>query len=152
MLLYDEILINIGGLIMKRKKYLGKGLVIGTICLLMLVSVPIVLGEQYTYNDAKGFIVGRCNTVDHNGLWLLGFTYLHKRDVTIQLTDQDGEFLVVGIGSPKIGFHFNNVNMKVKLYNVQGFFFWGGKSLLFNSEPFWIIARIRIADQVQITY
>lgn len=137
---------------MKRIKFFGKGLVIGIICLLMLVSVPIVLGEQYTYDDAKGFIVGKCNSVENEGLWTFGFTFLYNRDVTMQLNDLDGERLQVFIYTPKIGWHFNNVNMKVRLINARGLFFWGGKSLLFKNEPFQVFAWITNAEQVQVTY
>ena len=90
---------------MKERKFLRKGLVVGTIFLLMLVSIPIVLGDTYVYDDASWVIIyGRSKDVEYNGLWIFGPTYLHNRDVTIKMKSEDSTRLGIFVLKPTLGF------------------------------------------------
>lgn len=128
---------------MKKRKFLVKGLVIGIIFLLTLVSIPIVLGDTYVYDDASWVIIyGRSRDVENNGLWTFGLTYLHNRDVTIKMKSEDETRLGIFVLKPTLGFHHaKNKDMTIQLLNAKGFFFWGEKSLFIKLDPapIWVV-------------
>jgi len=133
------------------KHKLKKGLVVGVICLLMLVSFSIAQADTDHYSDSVALIVGKCNTVEHTGLWFFGLTYIHKKEVTIQAQGEDGEKIHVLIFPPKFAFYFNLENIKIQMEEAKGIFFWGGKSLLFNNASQRVFAICKAGD-IWVTY
>ena len=128
-----------------------KGLAVGVICLLMLVTIPIAQADTDLYSDSVVLIVGKCNTVSTTGLWLFGLTYIHKKEVTIQAQGEDGETIHVLIFPPKFAFHFSLENVEIQMEGVKGIFFWGGKSLLFNNASQRVFAICKAVD-IWVTY
>ena len=128
-----------------------KGLAVGVIWLLMLVTIPIVQADTDHYSDSVVLIVGKCNTVSTTGLWLFGLTYIHKKEVIIQAQDEEGETIHVLIFPPKFAFHFSLENIKIQMEETQGIFFWGGKSLLFNNASQRVFAICK-AEDIWLTY
>ncbi len=128
-----------------------KGLAVGVICLLMLVTIPIAQADTDHYSDSVVLIVGKCNTVSTTGLWLFGLTYIHKKEVTIQAQGEDGETIHVLIFPPKFAFHFSLENVEIQMEGVKGIFFWGGKSLLFNNASQRVFAICKAGD-IWVTY
>ena len=128
-----------------------KGLAVGVICLLMLVTIPIAQADTDHYSDSVVLIVGKCNTVSTTGLWLFGLTYIHKKEVTIQAKGEDGETIHVLIFPPKFAFHFSLENVEIQMEGVKGIFIWGGKSLLFNNASQRVFAICKAVD-IWVTY
>ena len=128
-----------------------KGLAVGAICLLMLVTIPIAQADTDHFSDSVALIVGNCNTVSKTGLWIFGLTYIHNKEVTIQAQGEDGEKIHVLIFPPKFAFHFSLENIKIQMEEAKGIFFWGGKSLLFNNASQRVFAICKAGD-IWLTY
>ena len=127
------------------------GLAFGIICFLIMMSFPVTVGDTTHYEDCVVLIVGRCNTVTGPILWRHGlFVPKIKRSITIEANGEDGEGISIFIRNHQIGIYFDNENIKIKLNQVKGVFYWGGKSLLFNNDPPLILARC-IAEDMWIT-
>ena len=134
-----------------KKHYLKKGLAVGVICLLMLVTIPIAQADTDHYSDSVVLIIGKCNTVSTTGLWLFGLTYIHKKEVTIQAQDEDGEKIHALIFPPKFAFHFSQENIKIQMESAEGFLFWAQKSLFFNNASQRVFAICKAGD-IWLTY
>jgi hypothetical protein len=138
---------------MKKRIFLRKGLIIGTTCLFLMIAIPSVMGDTYTYDNASWFFIyGRSNDVNHNGLWTFGLTYLHNRDVTIKMKSSDETRLGIIVLKPTLGFHHaKNKDMTIQLINTKGFFFWGEKSLLLKLDQSPILAVCTQAARITVT-
>ncbi|UCF13149.1 MAG: hypothetical protein JSW06_02550 [Thermoplasmatales archaeon] len=130
------------------KHKLRKGLAVGIICLMMLVTIPIAHGTTDHFEDSVVVISGKCNTVEHTGLWLFGFKFFYDRDVTIQAKNEEGERIscLIHNGIPAFVFYGFKNSIKIELKHATGLFFWGGKSLLFNNTPPRILVRCKAQD------
>jgi hypothetical protein len=131
-----------------KNHHLKKSLAVGVICLLMLVSFSIAQGTTDHFEDNVVVISGKCNTVEHTGLWPFGFKLFYDRDVTIQTKNEDGERIncLIHNGIPAFAFYGFKNSIKIELKHATGLFFWGGKSLLFNNTPPRILVRCRAQD------
>jgi len=149
---------------MKRKKHFEKLLVIGTICLLTLLSLQVALGgtpnselsdseenpisntagtSQYT--DCIVIIFGKCDTVQGPQTWLFGvYCPLFKKDIVIQSKGGENESLNVIVrerGGGNFGTWYDHENLKLDLRGTTGILFWAGKSLLIEGNQ--IFARCK---------
>jgi hypothetical protein len=138
---------------MKEKAYFKKILIVCAICLMILASIPIVQGDtnssesissdennistkgSTTYNNCKIIISGRCNTVTGPLFWIFGFYCpLRDRDFKVEANGEFGEKLNVVVLKPEFGAWLSYEHIEIRITQAQGFFYWGGKSLIFD-EP-----------------
>ncbi len=114
-------------------------------------SDPLVQATTDHFNDSIVIITGKSNTVASTALWLFGFKCMVIKRVTIRANNLEGERLNVLVLPPKIGFYFDYESISVQLNRVSGLFFWGKRSVLFESEPPLIVAVCRARD-IWVTY
>jgi len=153
---------------MKGKVYLKKVLIIWAICLLLLSSIPLVLGgssdsnsissdvnivntsDSKHYTNCNILIFGRCNTVIGPLFWLFGLYFpLVERDFKVDANGELGETLNVIVFGPEFGTFISYEHIEIDIYNAKGVLFWGGKSLIFN-QPL-LFAHCKAVD-VWINY
>jgi len=130
-----------------------KGLAVGVICLLMLVTIPIAQADTDHYSDSIVLISGKCNIVTTTGLWLFGLTYINKKEITIQAQNEDGEKVHALIFPPNFAFYFSQENIKIQMESAEGlgFLFWAQKSLFFNNASQRVFAICKAGD-IWVTY
>jgi hypothetical protein len=140
-------------------------LMIGAILLLLLSSIQVVLGENIDtiepkiittennerFNDCIILIFGKCNDVSGPLLWKLGlYCNFIRKDFTINANgeiDENINIIIRGGGSFK--FLWGKENIKINLNRATGILFWGGKSVIVESNH--IIARCQ-ADSAYLVY
>ncbi len=116
-----------------------KSLVIGVISILVLVSIPTINADVDYFQNSIVLIFGKCNTTTCGGIWCKFGLYVPvvKRNFFMLASDEN-ESINVLILSLKDGFgtYFNYKDIRIELHKARGFFYWGGKSILFNhSDP-----------------
>lgn len=136
-----------------------KFLIIGAICLLILPSIQVALGdntdneETYVSNagetdhftDCIVIIIGKCNTVTGPDLWKFGFyCALAEQNFEIKASGGEGETLHVLIRNSKFATYFGYENIDIKLEQATGIIFWGGKSILMDNT--YIFGRCKAQD------
>jgi hypothetical protein len=142
-----------------------KILILGTILILFLSSIQIVLGdnidsnqpeiinsEDYVrFNDCIILIFGTCNDVKGPLLWKLGlYCNFLKKDFTINAEgeiDESVNLMIRGGGSFR--FLWGKENINIRLNRASGIIFWGGKSIIVESNH--IIARCK-AESAYLSY
>lgn len=153
---------------MKEKVYFKKILIVWTICLLILTSIPIVQGEtssfesnssdeinvftrdSKTYENCKIIVSGRSNTVIGPLFWIFGFySPLRDRDFRIEANGEPGEKLNVIVLSPEFGTFLSYEHIEIRITKAKGLFYWGGKSILFDDPGIFAYCK---ALEVTITY
>ena len=153
---------------MKGKAYFKKVLIVWAICLLILASIPLALGESTGsehnsanednvntrdskhYTNCRILIIGRCNTVTGPLVWLFGFYCpLVERNFGIKANGELGEKLNVFVISPEFGSFISYEHIDIDIYNAKGDFYWGEKSLIFNGPTLLISCK---ATDVWINY
>ena len=117
-----------------------KGLVIGVICVLILVSLPTITADVENYNNSIVLIVGKSNSTSCLSLWWRIGLYIPvmKRHFFVVANGEEGESLNVLIFSRNNGIatYYDYEDIRIELQRARGVFYWGEKSLLFNhSEP-----------------
>jgi len=129
---------------------LKKGLVIGVICVLILVSLPTITADVDYYNNSIVLIAGRSNSTSCLSLWWKIGLYIPviKRHFFIVANGEEGESLNVLIFSRNHGLatYYDYEDIRIELQRARGVFYWGEKSLLFNhSEPSPVFVLCRAA-------
>lgn len=112
---------------------------------------PMVQTTTDHFSDSIVIITGKSNTVASTALWLFGFKCMVLKRVTVQANNLEGETINVLVLPPKIGVYFDYETIFIQLQRVTGLFFWGKKSLLFESEPPQIFAVCKARD-IWVTY
>lgn len=123
-----------------QNRMLKKGLVIGVICVLILVSSPTITADVDYYDNSIVLIAGKSNSTSCLSLWWKIGLYIPvvKRHFFIVANGEEGESLNVLIFSSNHGFatYYDYEDIRIELQRARGVFYWGEKSLLFNhSEP-----------------
>jgi len=143
---------------MKGKAYLKKVLIIWAICLLILTSIPLALGESFDsesfngniivtrdskhYTNCKIIISGRCNSVTGPLVWFFGFYFpLIERDFKFEANSELGEKLNVIVLSPEFGTFLSYEHIEIDIYNAKGVFYWDEKSLIFNQPLIFVYCQ-----------
>ncbi len=140
-------------------------LIIGTIFLLILSTIQVVLGNNLdtnepkiinaenneSFNDCIIIIFGKCNDVTGPFLWKFGlYCNFFKKDFTIDAKGEIDETINIIIrGGGNFKFLWGKENINIKLNGATGILFWGGKSIIVESNH--IIARCQ-ADNAYLTY
>lgn len=134
-----------------QNRMLKKGLVIGVICVLVLVSLPTLTADVEYYNNSIVLITGTSNSTSCLGLWWKIGLYIPvvKRHFFIDANGEEGESLNVLILSINHGLaaYYDYEDIRIELQQARGVFYWGGKSLLFNHSeppPVFVLCRAKI--------
>lgn len=114
-------------------------------------SNPLVQETTDHFSDSIVIITGKSNTVASTSLWLFGFKCMVIKRVTIQANNLEGETINVLVLPPTIGLYFDYESISIQLNRVTGLFFWGKRSVLFESEPPQIVAVCKARD-IWVTY
>lgn len=150
---------------------LKRGLGFFVVCMLLMIGVfpvcsmaidkniidfgtspdPMVQATTDHFNDSIVIIIGKSNTMASTALWFFGFKCMVIKRVTIQANNLEGERLNVLVLPPKIGVYVDYESISVQLTRVTGLFFWGKRSVLFESKPPQVFAVCRARD-IWITY
>ena len=124
-----------------------KGLAIGVICFLILLSFPAASAQTDHYENKTVLIVGRCNTVYGPILWRFGlYIPILKRDIRIISSGSEGEAVSVFIPPPGFAVYFSKENISVNIQNARGIFFWSEKSRFFNNTPPFLFISCKAED------
>lgn len=146
---------------MKGRKYVKELLIVGTICLLMLLSFQPVVGESFeenndpepliTYHNCIVWILGSTNNVDAPFTWLFGvYLPLFKKNIRVQAKDEDGEKLNVfvrGLDGVELGSWLSIEKLDVQMNGATGILFWAGKSLIVQGNRIFLRCK---AESVNI--
>jgi len=132
-----------------------KAIVILAICLLMLPSFSVALGEipnleenkikeenevepldTDTYSNCRILVSGQCDTVLGPLVWLLGFYCpLFKRNFIIRASGGETEKLnVIVFGNGNFGTYYDLENIQLDIRSASGILFWYGKSILLEGN------------------
>ena len=138
-----------------QNRMLKKGLVIGVICVLILVSVPTITADVENYNNSIVLIAGKSNSTSCLSLWWRIGLYIPimKRHFFVAANGEEGESLNVLIFSRNNGIatYYDYEDIRIELQRARGVFYWGEKSLLFNhSEPSPVFVLCR-AERAYVT-
>ncbi len=133
-----------------QNRMLKKGLVIGVICVLALVSLPTLTADVEYYNNSIVLIAGKSNSTYAISLWWKIGLYIPvvKRHFFIVANGEEGESLNVLIFSRNHGLaaYYNYEDIRIELQRTRGVFYWGGNSLLFNHStppPVFVLCRAK---------
>ena len=133
-----------------QNRMLKKGLVIGVICVLVLVSLPTLTADVEYYNNSIVLIAGKSNSTYATSLWWKIGLYIPvvKRRFFIVANGEEGESLNVLIFSRNHGLaaYYDYEDIRIELQRTRGVFYWGGNSLLFNHStppPVFVLCRAK---------
>ena len=133
-----------------QNRMLKKGLVIGVICVLALVSLPTLTADVECYNNSIVLIAGKSNSTYAISLWWKIGLYVPvvKRRFFIVANGEEEESLNVLIFSRNHGLaaYYDYEDIRIELQRTRGVFYWGGNSLLFNHStppPVFVLCRAK---------
>ncbi len=134
-----------------KKLYFKKIMAFILICIMMLVTIPIIQADTDHFSNRVIIISGKCNSVTTTGLWLFALTYINKEEITIQAQGESGEKINAFVFPPDFAFYFSHENILIQMENAEGFLFWAQKSLLFNntSQRVFVICK---AGDIWVTH
>ena len=108
---------------------LKKGLVIGVICVLILVSLPTLTADVEYYNNSIVLIAGKSNSTYAISLWWKIGLYIPvvKRRFFIVANGEEEESLNVLIFSRNHGLaaYYDYEDIGIELQRTRGVFYWG---------------------------
>ena len=132
---------------MNKNRLFGKGLAVGIVCFLIILSFPITFAQTDHYEDKSVLVVGKCDTVYGPILWRFGlYIPILKRDIRIISRGAEGEALSIFIPPPGFAVYFSKENISINIQNARGIFFWGGKSRLLNNTPPFLFISCKAQD------
>ena len=153
---------------MNGKVYFKRMLIIWAICLLILTSIPITLGETSDseitspddinsssksvkhYTNCKCLIIGKSNHVTGPFLWKLGlYIPFFEKSFEIEANGEVGERLHVIVFGGEFGTFISYEHIRLEIFKAKGIFFWGKQSI-FLKEP-WILAYVK-AKNLDVYY
>jgi len=133
-----------------QNRMLKKGLVIGVICVLALVSLPTLTADVEYYNNSIVLIAGKSNSTYAISLWWKIGLYIPvaKRRFFIVANGEEEESLNVLIFGRNHGLaaYYDYEDIRIELQRTRGVFYWGGNSLLFNHStppPVFVLCRAK---------
>ena len=109
-----------------QNRMLKKGLVIGVICVLVLVSLPTLTADVEYYNNSIVLIAGKSNSTYAISLWWKIGLYIPvvKRHFFIVANGEEGESLNVLIFSRNHGLaaYYDYEDIRIELQRTRGVF------------------------------
>lgn len=131
-----------------RVKFLRKYVVIGISLLIILISLPNISGQRQYHRNALVIIMGKSNDVRALSIWWGIGLYIPilRRNFILSANEAGETFSAIVIEINGGTFYMDIENITVTLNHARGFFYWGGKSLLFNfssPQPAFILCRAR---------
>jgi len=150
--------------------YLKKMFVFGIVCLLLMVSIPVVTNiisasssnksKEYQASSTQTtnffrnsiiFVSGSCNEVTGPLIWIFGlYCPLLKRNFFIRALGEEGEKLNVVIKGDIYATYYDIEDITIQIRRANGILFWGEKSLLVNNTR--IIALCKAVEVWVTTY
>lgn len=127
------------------------GLCVVFFCLFLINPGSVVQATTDYFSNSVVLIWGTSQSVSSTALWLFGPKCMLLKRVTIQANGLEGEMINAVVFPPKIGFYYGYENIHIQMHRVTGLFFWGKRSLFFESEPPSICAMCKARD-IWITY
>ena len=137
------------GVNMKERRYFRKYFIIGLICVLVLASVPIAIGENivaetnkcdeeklessntFHFSNCLLLVTGNVDIVTGPLVWLLGvYCPLLKRNFNILASNREGESLNVFIFGQglQLGTYLDQEHIFIDINGARGLLYWAGKS------------------------
>jgi hypothetical protein len=125
---------------------LKKCVVIGVMFVFLLTTIPVVDANTDQFSNSMVVILGKCNTVSSNSLWIFGFKFMLNKKVTIQANGEDGEKINALILPSQVGLFFGHENILIQLDGATGLFFWGERSFLLQRSSQRVIVICKARD------
>lgn len=125
-----------------------KSFVIVLILLIILVVLPIVPAKGQYHRNSLVIILGKSNDVRALSLWWGIGVYIPilRRNFIMSANEEEETLSAIVIEIDGGTVYMDNENITITLNFARGFFYWGGKSLLFNfssPQPVFAICRAR---------
>lgn len=115
------------------------------ILFVLIATIPVVQGQTDQFSNSLVIVMGKCNSVSANALWLFGPKLMLNKRVTIASDGEEGERINALILPSKFGLYVGHENMVIQMDGVTGLVFWGEKSFLLqkSSPRIFVICKAR---------
>jgi len=128
-----------------------KCVVVGVLVVFLITTIPFVQAETDHFSNSIVLVIGKCNTVSTNALWLFGGKLLIHKMVTIQTNSEEGEKINALVLPPNFGLYFGHESLLLQMEGATGYIFWGEHSFLLQKSSQRIVAVCKAGD-LWITY
>jgi hypothetical protein len=142
-----------------------KKLIICLISLILVTTIPIVIGDTANieandvndnndiiplgtdeYTDCIIWIIGKCNTVAGPPEWKLGFYYpFNEKDFSFSANNEPDEGLQVLVRATSPGIYLGHEDIRIQITGGKGFFFYAGHSLLAQGNFLFVRCTAQVA-------